>query len=160
MSKRGQETTSSEGSPMAKPKPMVLVKAKPVNLVLRSPWSARENPPQDLGYPFNPVNVAEGQGDHTSTRTHVRTTQNPEVERSLVRRQESAQSSDSWKQYDQEEASTLLVQGDVYGQQFQEQSFKHEVQEPSVHDEDLPFSTKEVGNSSRLLNILNGSIKD
>ena len=42
MSKRGQETTSSEGSPMAK--------AKPVNLVLRSPWSARENPPQDLGY--------------------------------------------------------------------------------------------------------------
>ena len=160
MSKRGQETTSSEGSPMAKPKPMVPVKAKPVNLVLRSPWSARENLPQNLGYPVNPGSVAEGQGDHTSTRRHVRTTQNPEAERSLVRRQESAQSSDSWKQYDQEEASTLPVQGDVYGQQLQEQSFKHEVPEPSVHDEDLPFSTKEVGNSSRLLNILNGSIKD
>ena len=35
MSKRGQETTSSEGSPMAKPKPMVPAKAKPVKLVLR-----------------------------------------------------------------------------------------------------------------------------
>ena len=51
MSKRGQETTSSEGSPMAKPKPMVPAKTRPVNLVLRSPWSAREKLPQDLGYP-------------------------------------------------------------------------------------------------------------
>ena len=37
MSKRGQEATSSEGSPMAKPKPMVPAKTRPVNLVLRSP---------------------------------------------------------------------------------------------------------------------------
>ena len=44
MSKRGQETFSNEGSPMAKPKPMVPAKARPVNLVLRSPW---ENPPGD-----------------------------------------------------------------------------------------------------------------
>ena len=61
MSKRGPETTSSECSPMAKPKPMVLAKAKPLNLVLRIPCSARENPPQDLGYPVNPENVDEGQ---------------------------------------------------------------------------------------------------
>ena len=38
MSKGGQEATSSDGSPMAKPKPMVPAKARPVNLVLRSPW--------------------------------------------------------------------------------------------------------------------------
>ena len=62
MSKRGQETTSSEGSPMAKPKPMFPAKAKPVNWVLRSPWSARENPPEDLGYPVNPERDDEGQG--------------------------------------------------------------------------------------------------
>ena len=61
--------------------------------------------PQDLGYPVNPVNDDEGQGDHTVTRRLVRTTQNPEVERSQVRRQENAQSSDSRKQCDQEEAS-------------------------------------------------------
>ena len=54
MSKRCQEATPSEGSPMAKPKPMVLAKARPINLVSRSSWSARENPPQDLGYPVNP----------------------------------------------------------------------------------------------------------
>ena len=42
-------------------KPIFPVKARPVNLVLRSPWSARDNPPQDLGYPVNPVNVDEGQ---------------------------------------------------------------------------------------------------
>ena len=79
--------------------------ARPVNLVLRSPWSARENPPQDLGYPVNPGNVDEGQGDHTSTRRLVRTTQNPDVERSQVRRQENAQNSDYWKHCDQEESS-------------------------------------------------------
>ena len=41
MSKRGQEATSSEGSPMAKPRPMIPAKAKHFNLVLRSPWSTR-----------------------------------------------------------------------------------------------------------------------
>ena len=79
LSKRGQEATSSEGSPMAKPKPMVPAKARPVNLVLRSPWSARENPPQDLGYLVNPSNVDEGQGSHSSTRRQVRGTQMPEI---------------------------------------------------------------------------------
>ena len=83
----------------------IRAKARPVNLVLRSPWSARENLPQDLGCLVNPVNVDEGQGDHTSTSRFVRTTQNPEVERSQVRRQENAQNSDSWKQGDQEESS-------------------------------------------------------
>ena len=33
MSKRGQEATSSEPSPMAKPRPMIPAKAKPLNLV-------------------------------------------------------------------------------------------------------------------------------
>ena len=103
MSKRGQRATSSKGSLMAKRKTMVPAKARPVNLVLRSPWSARENPPQDLGYPVNPANVDEGQGSHT--RRFVRTTQNPEVECSQVRRQEKAQNSDSWKQGDKEESS-------------------------------------------------------
>ena len=68
MSKRGQTATSSEGSPMVKPKPMIPAKARPINLVSHSPRSARENPPQDLGYPVNPETVDEGQGDHTSTR--------------------------------------------------------------------------------------------
>ena len=100
MSKRGQEATSSKGSPMAKPKPMVPVRVRPVNLVLRSPWSARENPPKDLGYPVN-----EGQGSQTGTRKLVRTTISPEAESSQVSRQEKAQHSDSWKQGDQEESS-------------------------------------------------------
>ena len=91
MSKRGQEATSSEVSPMAKSKPMVPAEARPVNVVLRSPWSARGNPPQDLGHSVNPVNVDEGQGYHTSTGRLVRSSQNPEVERSQVRRRENAQ---------------------------------------------------------------------
>ena len=73
MSKRGQEATSSEGSPVATPKPMVPAKTRPVNLVLRSPWSARENPPEDLGYPVDRVNADEGQGSQSSARTLVRT---------------------------------------------------------------------------------------
>ena len=106
MSKRGQEATSGEGSPMAKLKPMVPAKARPVNLVLRSPWSARENPPQQLGYPVNPGNVDEGQGSQTGTRRLVRTTQSPEIESSQVRRQEIAQNLDSWKQRDQESSNS------------------------------------------------------
>ena len=51
------------------------------------------------------MNVDDGQGDHTGTRRLVQITQNPEVERSQVRRQENAQNSDSWKQDDQEESS-------------------------------------------------------
>ena len=57
MSKRGQEATSGEGSPMAKPRPMIPTKAKPANLALRSPWSTRENPQQNLGHSVDPVNV-------------------------------------------------------------------------------------------------------
>ena len=152
MSKRGQDETSSEGSPMAKPKPTVPAKARTNQwsgrdpLVSRSPWSARENPPQNLGYPVNPGNVDEGQGDHTATRTRVRTTQNPEVELSQVRRQENAQSSDSWKQYNQEEASyststRKLVQAAAPRTEFQ----IYEVHEPSLQDKDLPFSAKKLG---------------
>ena len=61
---------------------------------------------------------------YSSTRRLGRTTQNPEVERSQVRRQENAQSSDSLKQCDQEELQTLPVQGDLYGQRLQEQIFE------------------------------------
>ena len=37
---------------------------------------------------------------------------------------------------------------------------KHEAHDPSAHDEDLPFLTKEFGKYSRLPNILSGSIED
>ena len=79
MSKRGQEATSSEGSQMAKPKPTVPAKARPVNLVSRSPWSARENPPQNLGYLVDPG-----------------TTQSPEVESYQLRKK--LKNSNPWKQ--------------------------------------------------------------
>ena len=103
-----------------------------------------EYPPQDLRFPVNLVNVDEGQGSHIGTWRLVRTTQNPEVERSQVKRQENAQSSDSWKQYNQEEAShsartRKLLQAGIS---------KHEVHEPSVNDKYLPFSAKGVGNYS------------
>ena len=77
MSKRGQVATSGEGSPMAKPKPTVPANARPINSVLVSPWSARENPSQYLGCPVNPRTDVEGQGDLTRTRKYVQTIQNP-----------------------------------------------------------------------------------
>ena len=104
MSKRDQEDTSGERSPMTKPKPMVPARARPVNLVLRSPWSARENPPQDLRHPVNPVNVDEGQVRQTSTRKRARSTQSQEVEFSSEATG-NTQHSDSWKQGDREGSS-------------------------------------------------------
>ena len=57
MSKRAQEATSNEGSPMAKPQPTILAKAR-FNLVARSPWS-EEDSSKSLGYLVNPVNADE-----------------------------------------------------------------------------------------------------
>ena len=72
VSKRRQEATW-EGSPVAKLKPMIPAKVRRINLVSHSPWGAKENPPQDLRYRVNPVNVDEGQGRQTSTRRLERT---------------------------------------------------------------------------------------
>ena len=83
------------------------------------------NFPQDLGHPVNPVNDDEEQGDHTSIRRHARITPNPGSESSQVRRQENAQSSDSWKNgVIRRNLVTLLPNGDLCGQQLQEQNFK------------------------------------
>ena len=64
MSKRGQESTSdgkakTNGSSEG-------------DICQRGPWSAKENPPQDLGHLVNPVNDDEEHGDHTSIRRFVR----------------------------------------------------------------------------------------
>ena len=60
-SKRGQEATSSEASPMAKPKPKVPAKARPLKLVSRSPWSEK-NFSQNLAFLVNPENADERKG--------------------------------------------------------------------------------------------------
>ena len=79
----------------------------------------------------------------------------------VLRCQEKAQSSDSWKQFDQKESSnSIRTRRLVRVATPRPGVSKHAVHEPSVHDEDLPFLTKEFGNYSRLPNILNGSIKD
>ena len=145
---------------MAKPEPMVSAKARPVNLVLRSPWTARENPPQDLGHPVNPVNVDAGQGGQTRKRKLVRT-QSPEVERSQVTRQENSQKSHATKQGDQEESSNSgstrrLVRAATPRTEFHNMRYaNHQYMTKVFH-----FLTKEVGNYSRILNMFNGSIKD
>ena len=73
MAKRGQEATSSEGSLMAKTEANDSGESEIHQSGVTQPvGSARENPPQDLGYPANPVNVDEGQGSQTSTRKIVR----------------------------------------------------------------------------------------
>ena len=146
---------------MVKPKPKVPAKARPVNWVSRSPWSARANPPQDLGYPVNQGNVDEGQGSHTSTRRLLRTTKNPEVERSQAKRQKNAQNSDSRKQGDHEESSNStstrrLVRAATPRTESQNMKYTNHQYMTKV----FQFLQKEVGNYSRILNIFNGSIKD
>ena len=101
MSKRGQEATSSEGSPIAKPNQWFQRRRDPSTWchavrgargkILRRVWENWST----LG------NADEGQGSQTGTRT----TQSPEVESSKVRRQEKAQNSNPWKQDDREVSS-------------------------------------------------------
>ena len=119
----GRQSAMSKREREATPKPMILAKARPINLVSHSPLSATGNLPQDLRYRVNPENVDERQGSQTSTRKLVQTNQSPEVQYSHVRRQENAQNSDSWKQDEGRNLRTRLVQGNLYGQWRQEQSF-------------------------------------
>ena len=66
----------------------------------------------------------------------MQTTQNPEVEFSQVKRQENAQSSDSWKQYNQEEAShSASTRKLVQAATARTGISKYEVHELSVHDD-------------------------
>ena len=161
MSKRDQDATSSEGSPIAKPKSSGAAKVRPIKLVLRSLWSARENPSQDLGYPVNLGNDDKGQGDLTRTRKLVQTTQKSRRRTfssettgkcSNFRFLETGRPGGSFALYLHEE--TCVGRNSLNG------ISKYEVHEPSVHDEDLPFSTKEVENYRSILNVLNGSIED
>ena len=73
-------------------------KARPINLILHSPWSARKNSSQNFGYPVNPANDnwhKETCADHSKSRSRTFSSEATD----------NAQSSDSWKQYNQEEAS-------------------------------------------------------
>ena len=92
----------------------------------------------------------------TSTRKLVQTTQSQEVEYSQVRKLERAQILNPWKKDTARYLRTLLAQGNLRRQRLQGLSFKT----PSIHDEGLPFPTKEVGNYSMILNIFDRDIKD
>ena len=116
MSKRGQQAPSSEGSPMAKTRPLVPAKARTVNLMLRSPWSARENPPQNLGYPVNLENVKDKvvilvQGDFFGP---------PKTQKSNVPKGGDRKRNSLFRR----KLQSLPVQGNLYRQPLQEQSFK------------------------------------
>ena len=84
MSRRGQEATSGEDSPMAKPKPLVPAKARPLNLVARSPWSEKNSSQ-------NPVNADERKGvEIASGNSWLQTASKSEIVYSQVSRQEKA----------------------------------------------------------------------
>ena len=79
----------------------------------------------------------------------------------ILRRQEKAQSSDSWKQFVQKKSSNSTRTRTLVRVATPRPGVpKQATHEPSVRDEDLPFHAREFGNYSRLLNILNGSIQD
>ena len=82
--------------------------ARPINLVSHSPWSARENPPQNLGYLVNPGKCRrKGQVSQTCIGKLVRTTHSPEVECSQVRRRKNCGDSRAG------ECNRLVTTGDV-----------------------------------------------
>ena len=99
MSKRGQEATSNEGSPMAKPRPTVPAKARPLSLVSRSPWSER-NSSQNLVYPVNPVNADERKEVAIASGNSWQAASRSEVGYSQVSRLENAQvaSGNCWRE--------------------------------------------------------------
>ena len=67
ISRRGQEATSNEGSPMAKPRPAIPVKARPTNLVMRNPRS-EDGSSQCLEYLVHQENADERKEVEMATR--------------------------------------------------------------------------------------------
>ena len=93
MSKRGQEGTSEESSPMAKPRPMksAIAKPRPVNLVSDSLWSKRNNSWQHLSDSNNQVNTRVEQGGVPSSVGELtRDTSQHSAEQSQVRQRTQA----------------------------------------------------------------------
>ena len=163
-SKRVQEGTSSEGPPMANPKPLnpAMAKSRPTNLVLHNPMSARNNSSQNLRDPVNLGNVDEELGDRTSSGKPVRTnpTQKP-VEFSQVRRQENTQQADSWKQGDRRESSNATGFGKPERAVHARADFQNMKKITSYQwmTKVFRYLQKEVGNHNRL-NICNGNDTD
>ena len=89
MSKRGQEATSREDSPMAKPETTIPAKARPLNLAAHSLWSEK-NSSQNLGYLVNPENADERKGVETASGNSLQTASKSEFRNSQVSRQENA----------------------------------------------------------------------
>ena len=143
MSKRGQETTSSEGSPMAKPKingssegetsqPGFTQSVELEGKSLRRTWdieSIRGTTMKD-------------KGDHTSTTEacnghpkHISRTFSSEATRkcSKFRFLETGRSGRNFR--------TRLGQGNLYwSSDSKDRVSKHEVHKPSIHDDGLPCS--------------------
>ena len=150
-SKSGQEATSSEGSPMAKPKPMVPAKARPLNLVARSPWSEK-NSSQNYEYSINPGNADERKEVGIASGNSLQTASKSEVGYSQVSRQESALIAEGDLCMEQhknnvirEHLLTPTAQGNLWqGCDSKTRVSKHEIHEPSTHDQDLPVLTKET----------------
>ena len=86
VSKRGEEATSNEGSPMAKPRPAIPAKARP-NLVMRSSRSEIDSS-QSLVYLVNPGNADERKEVEIAPGNSWRFSSRSEVGYSQASRQE------------------------------------------------------------------------
>ena len=164
--KKGQEATSHESSPMAKPRAAIPSKARPINLVMRSPRS-EQNSSQDSGYPVNPGNadekkeaeIALGNSWRSASRSQVRCYQASRQENAPVAprnswREEQLQRQSDEREYSGSNCRRKLVLG-ASKSEFQNIRYTN----PSIHDQDFTVLAKEVGNVSRILNFLDASIQ-
>ena len=84
---------------MAKPRPAIRAKARPINLVMRSPRS-EQNSSQDSGYPVNPGNADEQKEAEIALGNSWRSASRSEVGCSQASRQENAPvaTRNSWRE--------------------------------------------------------------
>ena len=103
MSKRSQKSTSTEGSPMAKSRPM--------NLVSHSLVSARKNSPQDMSDSKNPGNTKEEHGNvSASIWQQVRDLSQHSALNSQVRQQENTRYVNQGRRSDTSDSTSVWQQ--------------------------------------------------
>ena len=151
MSQRGQDTTSSDESPVAK--------ARPTNLVMHGHWK-EDVSPQRSGSLVNPGNVNNRKGVGLATGNWGSSGSNFEVESSQMYRQEKVNlatrklGQKDLTQPESEEDSSGTRKPDAVSPEMENMRFWS-----SLHGKDIPMHTEETGNNFSKCYVLSDSHK-
>ena len=149
-----KKATSNEGSPMAKARPCLVARDQ----------RSEDISSQSLGSLVNPVNTDEREEAEIAAGNSMRSALRSEFGYSQANRQENVpMAAGNSRREDQLQAHSderLQQNEETRASCVNTRITKHEIHEPSTHEQDLSVSAKEIGNVSKRRNILSASFQN